>query len=465
MRRCHDLPPLGPELPAHSRIAVIGSGIAGSAVAHFLCKSGRYAVTLYERDRELGGAHRSVEVGGKIVDIGVVYVNPYDYVNLFALYSYLGVETRSFLNGLTLEIGLDDAGGSLVFSTPNGYERPWLLQPEDADLEREVRALDELFADPLQRIPLEHWGGTLGAWMSAVGFSEKLRRLLALVLDPMMMSLDTPLGMIAPFYSRIQLTSTPLWWLPRAGTADVVARLLSVVEDKRRGAEVSRVERGINGVTLTVDGKHERFDYVVSSVTMCVAARIFDAPSAQEAAVFACFPAEGYVRFNTWVHEDARARCFPVTAPRLQYSTVYLPHGDPAPTSTEMPGFDDRNPTARPAPYVTDCLAAIPFSVKGPVHDKHGWEFMERSREIYNLRPTFNRMQGVNRTFWCGVDTTDMNAEAALVSGLAALHAMGVPPEEHFLGRQALAKRYLYTGWSDGDHDDPAWWQMIYRLY
>ncbi len=463
-----DLPPLGPALPAGSRIAVIGSGIAGSVVAHFLGKAG-HEVALFEKDQRFGGAHRSVEVGGRIIDIGVVYVNPYDYTNLFSLYAYLGIETRSFLNGLTLELELDEKGSSLVFSTPNGYGRPWSLSPGFEALGQELVRLDGFFADPLQTIALEHWGGSLGAWLGAAGFSELLQNLVALALDPMMMSLETPLGMIAPFYSRLQLTSTPVWWLPRTGTADVIRRLLQSVERKECGVEVTRVARDTSGITLTLsrEGKprEERFDLVVSSVTMNVARRILARPTLEEQEVFACFPDESYIRFNTWVHEDRTARCFPVRAERYQYSTVYLPWGDKGPTSTELPNFDDARATERPAPYVTDCMEAIPFSVKGPVHDKHAWQFIERSRAIYNLRPTFNRLQGQNRTFWCGVDTTDMNAEAALTSGLAALHAMGVPPAEHFLTRQALAKRAFYTGWAAGEHDDPAWWQKVYRLY
>jgi Predicted NAD/FAD-binding protein len=77
------------------RIAVVGTGIAGSAAAWALSK--RYPVTVYERELRAGGHSHTVTVdydGEEIaVDIGFIVYNELNYPDLTALFAHLGVET------------------------------------------------------------------------------------------------------------------------------------------------------------------------------------------------------------------------------------------------------------------------------------------------------------------------------------------------------------------------------------
>ena len=79
------------------RVAVIGTGIAGSAAAWALSK--RYPVTVYERELRAGGHSHTVTVdydGEEIaVDIGFIVYNELNYPDLTALFAHLGVETAA----------------------------------------------------------------------------------------------------------------------------------------------------------------------------------------------------------------------------------------------------------------------------------------------------------------------------------------------------------------------------------
>src|ERR1700760_3319028 len=78
------------------RIAVIGTGIAGSAAAWALSK--RYPVPVYERELRPGGHSHTVTIdydGEPLaVDIGFIVYNELNYSDLTALFAHLGVETR-----------------------------------------------------------------------------------------------------------------------------------------------------------------------------------------------------------------------------------------------------------------------------------------------------------------------------------------------------------------------------------
>src|SRR3954452_22345756 len=77
------------------RVAVVGTGIAGSAAAWALSK--RYPVTVYERDVRSGGHSHTVSIdydGEPLaVDVGFIVYNELHYPDLTALFAELGVET------------------------------------------------------------------------------------------------------------------------------------------------------------------------------------------------------------------------------------------------------------------------------------------------------------------------------------------------------------------------------------
>ena len=77
------------------KIAVIGSGISGLGVAHFLSK--KYKVDLFEKNNHFGGHSYTVEVKEKesndliSIDLGFIVFNKINYPNLINLFNSLKV--------------------------------------------------------------------------------------------------------------------------------------------------------------------------------------------------------------------------------------------------------------------------------------------------------------------------------------------------------------------------------------
>ena len=92
------------------KIAVIGSGISGLGVAHFLSK--KYQVDLFEKEDHFGGHSYTIEVPGDSlnelvsVDLGFIVFNKLNYPNLVMMISRQDVWDDSDAN-LTLQVLLN----------------------------------------------------------------------------------------------------------------------------------------------------------------------------------------------------------------------------------------------------------------------------------------------------------------------------------------------------------------------
>ena len=109
-----------------SKIAIIGSGIAGLSAAYFLQKE--YTVTLFEKNTYLGGHANTQEVSDSqghsiAIDTGFIVYNERTYPNLTKLFDELQVPTSksdmsfSFYNS---QNNFEYGGGSLraLFANP-----------------------------------------------------------------------------------------------------------------------------------------------------------------------------------------------------------------------------------------------------------------------------------------------------------------------------------------------------------
>ena len=135
---------------ADSRIAVVGSGIAGLSAAWLLSR--RYGVTLFEANDYLGGHTNTVDVTldgvTHPVDTGFLVFNDRTYPNLVALFRHLGV--REAASEMSFSVRLDDegiewAGASLatVFAQKRNLVRPefWSMLGDILRFNREASNL------------------------------------------------------------------------------------------------------------------------------------------------------------------------------------------------------------------------------------------------------------------------------------------------------------------------------------
>ncbi|MDQ2989297.1 MAG: hydroxysqualene dehydroxylase HpnE, partial [Pseudomonadota bacterium] len=98
------------------RVAVVGGGWAGCAAAVELASAG-CAVTLFEAARTLGGRARGVEFHGQMLDNGQ-HILLGAYSDTLRLLRRVGVDPKSALLNLPLQMRYPDASGGMDFVAP-----------------------------------------------------------------------------------------------------------------------------------------------------------------------------------------------------------------------------------------------------------------------------------------------------------------------------------------------------------
>jgi predicted NAD/FAD-binding protein len=259
------------------RIAVIGSGISGLAVAHTL--AGEARVTLFEAGRHFGGHAHTVDVTLDSithgVDTGFLVYNERTYPNLIRLFAELGVETAPSDMSFSVQApGIEWSGCNLdtVFA-----QRRNLLRPRFLGMLRDivrfnrlctalaVSEADAALAEPIADFLGRHrFGSAFREWY----FLPMIGCIWSCPTDQM---LRFPVGTMIRFchnHGLIQLTERPQWHTVRGGSRHYVRRMVAQVPDARLATPVRSVRRlppgqGTAGVLVATDAGSERFDEVV----------------------------------------------------------------------------------------------------------------------------------------------------------------------------------------------------------
>jgi uncharacterized protein len=294
------------------RIAVIGSGIAGSGCAWLLSR--QHEVVLFEAEDRLGGHTHTHEVereGRRYrVDSGFIVHNPENYPLLTAMFGELGVETRATTMSFSVHnqrSGLQYNAGSL-----NGLfcQRRNLLRPRFyrmvADILRFYRQAPALLesADP---------GPTLGDYLHEHGYSpmfidEHLVPMAsALWSSPSAQVLKFPARYLVQFMANHHMLSAgarPSWRTVVGGSSSYLDALKSRWSVQvRLSTPVRSLRRLEGGIEVHSDQGSERFDQVVLACHSDQALALLEAPSVREREVLGAI---GYQPNETVLHTDAR---------------------------------------------------------------------------------------------------------------------------------------------------------------
>jgi predicted NAD/FAD-binding protein len=264
------------------KIAIIGSGISGLAVAHKL--QGQAELSLFEAGNYFGGHTHTVDVTlpgpqGPVtqgVDTGFLVFNERTYPKLIALFAELGIATAKSDMSFSVQVpqargrtALEWSGSSLntVFA-----QRRNLLRPRFLQMLRDVlrfNALATRIAESGAEIELMQ---PLSEFLKQHGFSEVFRDWYFLPMlgciwsCPTDQMLQFPVATMIRFchnHGLIQVTNRPQWWTVAGGARHYVEKIVSSVQDKRLNTPVSGIRRDAQGVWLTSKGQTERFDQVV----------------------------------------------------------------------------------------------------------------------------------------------------------------------------------------------------------
>ena len=291
------------------KIAVIGSGIAGLASAHFLQQ--RHEVTLFEQDARAGGHTNTFRAPGQPpVDTGWIVYNTLNYPNLSALFGELGIETQpthmSF--GVSLGDGAYEWKGSdrllSVFAQPSNLLRPahWRLI---AGILRLNRVCTARLRD--NRLPT----GSLGEFLDAEDFGAELRSRYLLPMAGMIWSCSPaqarqyPAADFIRFFDAHGLFTTmdqPVWRAVIGGSQTYVGRLLERFRGRLRlNQRVRQLRRDQGHVQVASAAGEERFDRVVCATHSDQALALLADADALEARVLGGIP---YTESRCVLHTD-----------------------------------------------------------------------------------------------------------------------------------------------------------------
>jgi predicted NAD/FAD-binding protein len=264
------------------KLAIVGSGISGLAVAHTL--KDHADITVFEAGDYFGGHTHTVDITlptpkGPVthgVDTGFLVFNERTYPNLINLFAELNVETApsdmSFsvkvpgaLKGKTLEWSGTDLNS--VFAQRGNLVNPrfWRML---ADVMR-FNALCTRIAKEQREIELQQ---PLSDFLRTHKFSEPFRDWYFLPMlgciwsCPTDQMLQFPVATMIRFchnHGLIQVTNRPQWFSVVGGARHYVDKILAGVHDKRLNTPVRLIERDAHGVRIITDGHAERFDQVV----------------------------------------------------------------------------------------------------------------------------------------------------------------------------------------------------------
>jgi predicted NAD/FAD-binding protein len=264
------------------KLAIVGSGISGLAVAHTL--QGVADITVFEAGDYFGGHTHTVDVTlptakGVVthgVDTGFLVFNERTYPNLIQLFSDLQVETAPSDMSFSVKVPGAKNGRALEWSGTNlntvFAQRSNLVSPRFWRMLSDVIRFNALCTRIAQEQSEQALQQPLKDFLSTHKFSEQFRDWYFLPMlgciwsCPTDQMLQFPVATMIRFchnHGLIQVMNRPQWFSVVGGARQYVDKILAHVPDKRLNTPVRMVERDEQGVRIITDGHTEHFDEVV----------------------------------------------------------------------------------------------------------------------------------------------------------------------------------------------------------
>ncbi len=411
-------------------IAVIGSGIAGMAAAHYLSRGN--TVHLFEKEDRIGGHTRTVEVdssrGRLPVDTGFIVHNDRTYPNLVRLLAELGVDRQ--LSDMSFAVTCRRTGFEYSSRGVRGFfaQRSNLLRPRHYRLLLEIlrfnrEALRALEAPQLADV-------TLAEFLDHGRYSPAFRQR---YLYPMASAVwSTSLSAMQSFpaatlirffhnHGMLGIYTHPQWKVIRGGSRSYIPPLTAPYRGRiALGAGVTRIERSSTGVTLRfADRPPLTFDEVVLACHGDEVLPLLASPTPEEREVFQCFVTS---RNEVCLHTDASILPKRTDA-RASWNYSLGTGGEEAPTLTyhmnrlqSLPVPEDYCVTLNairaldPERVLQTAITHHPLYTRNAIRAQRRWE----------------EVSGKNRTHYCGAYWFYGFHEDGLNSALRVGRALGV---------------------------------------
>jgi uncharacterized protein len=416
------------------RVAVVGSGITGLAVAHALAEQSR--VSLFEAERWFGGhAHTvNVQLDGieHGVDTGFLVFNERTYPQLIKLFAQLGVETAPSEMSFSVQspaTGWEWCGSDLngVFAQRRNLVSPrfWSMLADIVRFNRVTTALahsnnelDEPIGDFLNR---HRFGNAFrnGYFLPMIGCIWSC---------PTDQMLRFPVGTMVRFchnHGLIQLTDRPRWHTVQGGSKRYVDKILATVADQRLATPVRAVRRlppgdGAAGVMVRTDAGEERFDDVVLAAHTDQSLALLADASADEQRVL------GAIRYQpnrVVLHTDASV------LPQRQRAWAAWNYERAADRSREEAGVCLHYLINRLQPLPWKTPLVVSMNPLRPVRESQilgEWCYTHPvfDRAAVQAQRELPTIQGRSRVWFCGAWTRYGFHEDGLMSGVAVAQGL-----------------------------------------
>ena len=284
------------------KIAIVGSGISGLAVAHAL--RGQAALTLFEAGDYFGGHTHTVDVtlsdasGRPVtqgVDTGFLVYNERTYPQLIALFGQLGIATARSDMSFSVQVPAAGNGRALEWSGSKlaslFAQKRNLLNPRFlgmlADLLRFNKLCTRIAGQGAEAELMQPLGDFLSAHRFGAAFRDWyfLPMLGCIWSCPTDQMLQFPVATMIRFchnHGLIQVANRPQWHTVAGGARHYVEKILAGIADKRLKSPVRLIERDAAGVRIVTERGAERFDQLVLATHSDQALALLREPSALE---------------------------------------------------------------------------------------------------------------------------------------------------------------------------------------
>ena len=259
---------------SRERLAVVGGGMAGLGAAWLLRK--RYDVTIFERERHIGGHSNTVEIeedGRSVpIDTGFMVFNRVTYPYLVTLFEELKVPVQRTDMSFSVQhvpTGLEFSGSSLnhLFAQRRNLLRPryW----------RMLMQVNRFNAEAVPALSDPRWASvTVGEYVEQRGYGPDFLEYYLIPMSGAVWStprdrmLEFPARTLIQFFHNhgfLGLHTQHPWWTVTGGAREYVRRLIPPFADRiRTGLGVVSVRReGGSARVTTADGATHRFDAVI----------------------------------------------------------------------------------------------------------------------------------------------------------------------------------------------------------
>jgi predicted NAD/FAD-binding protein len=431
------------------KIAVVGSGISGLAVAHRL--RGLADITLFEAGNYFGGHTNTVDLtlpgaNGPVthgVDTGFLVFNERTYPSLIALLAELGVETSKSDMSFSVQVPgsagqapLEWSGSSLdtVFS-----QRQNLWNPRFWRMLRDVLRFNRLATNIARRNAEAELVQPLGDFLAQHALSDEFRDWYFLPMlgciwsCPTDQMLQFPVATMIRFchnHGLIQVTNRPQWWTVTGGARHYVDKIVARITDKRLNTPVDNITRDARGVWVRSRGQTEPFDKLVLACHSDQSLALLSDARAAEQAVL------GAIRYQpnrAVLHTDTRV----LPTERRAWAAWNYERAASADKNSAQVCLHYLLNQLQPLPFAQDVVVSLnPVRAIDPAHVHATFDYAHPVFDLAAIRAqkSLPALQGTQHTYYCGAWTGYGFHEDGLKSGLDVAQRLGQAIAQHAVG-------------------------------